>query len=512
MPHGSTSRTRRRLVAAASLIAALVLSGCVPQNTVPDATKAPATVIGDVPANLKSFYEQVVTWTKCEKDFQCASVEVPLNYADPGQGKIKLAVTRLPATGKRTGSLLINPGGPGGSGVDMVVSSGKAYFSAKIRSVYDIVGFDPRGVQRSEPIKCMDDAQMDAARQENYDINTAAGLAQAEKDSKDLAALCKANSGPNLQYVDTDSSAKDLDILRAIVGDAKLNYMGFSYGTKLGAVYAGLFPSKVGKFSLDGALDPSLDIDQVSAGQAKGFDTALRAWAANCLSTSDCPVSGTVDNALSQIRDLYAVYDKTPQQTPEHRVVTGTEFINAIAFTMYSSTLWEPLSAALKQAFAGDASGMLNLADYSNDRDSDGHYTTNISAAFTAINCLDYPMNTDITHMRTEAAALEKISPTFGPLLGYSGLSCKYWPYPAVGKTEVVHAKGAAPILVIGTTRDPATPYEWAQLMAKNLDSGVLVTWDGDGHTAYGHANACLTSAVDDYFVDGNVPANGLKC
>lgn len=512
MTLGLPSRARLRLFAAASIMAALVVSGCTPAVTVPETTKASEDVIGDVPANLRSFYEQTVTWTTCEKDFQCAKVEVPLNYADPGQGRIELAVTRLPATGKRVGSMLINPGGPGGSGVDMLVNSGKSYFSAKLRSVYDVVGFDPRGVQRSAPIKCMDDAQMDAARQENYDIKTAAGLAQAEADAKQMAELCTTNSGPDLQYVDTDSSAKDMDILRAIVGDSKLNYMGFSYGTKLGAVYAGLFPAKVGKFSLDGALDPSLTIDQVSAGQAQGFDTALRAWAANCLGTKDCPVSGSVDHALSQIRELADVYEETPQNTPDGRVVTGTEFINAVAFTMYSTSLWDPLSGALKQAFAGDASGMLALADYSNDRDSDGKYTTNTAAAFTAINCLDYQMNSDATTMRTEAESLEKTSAIFGPLLGYSAISCKSWPYPPVGKSETVHAPGAAPILVIGTTRDPATPYAWAQMLAKNLASGVLVSWDGDGHTAYGHANECLTSAVDDYFVDGKVPAAGTKC
>lgn len=435
-----------------------------------------------------------------------------MNYQDPGQDTVKLAVTRLPATGKRLGAMVVNPGGPGGSGVDMVKDGAKTYFSEKLRGAYDVVGFDPRGVQRSAGVKCLDDAQMDATRQEQFDLSKDADLARAEAEAKRQAELCAKNSGPVLEHVDTVSSAKDMDILRAVVGDKQLNYMGFSYGTKLGATYAGLFPARVGKFSLDGAMDPSLDIDQVSMGQAVGFENALRAWAKDCIGSTDCPVSGTVDQAMAQIRDLQGVYTATPQQTPEGRVVTGTEFTGALAFTMYSTDLWEPLKGALKQAFAGDASGMLSLADFSADRDSDGKYQSNTAAAFTAINCLDYTMNSDVTHMREQAVALEKAAPTFGKLLGFSGLSCKSWPFPATGKPAPIAAAGAGPILVVGTTGDPATPYSWAQALAKQLDTGVLVTWKGNGHTAYGRANECLTATVDSYFVDGKVPAAGTSC
>jgi pimeloyl-ACP methyl ester carboxylesterase len=518
MPHAPVRRRHRlrlSLTAAMAAVGALLLSSCAPAGPVPSATvisSAQASVIGDVPADLAAYYSQAVTWTSCSGGFQCATVEVPLDYAKPRGASIKLAVTRLPATGKRLGALVTNPGGPGGSGVDLVINSGKQYFSPKLRAAYDIVGFDPRGVKRSDPVKCLDDAQMDAARQESYDMATDAGLAQAEQASKAQTQLCVKNSGAILAHVDTVSSARDMDILRAVVGDPKLNYMGFSYGTKLGATYAGLFPARVGKFSLDGALDPNLDIDQVSMGQAVGFENALHAWARNCLGTKDCPVSGTVDEAVQQIRNLNAVYTKTPQQTSSGRVVTGTEFTNALAYAMYSTDLWEPLAGALKQAFAGDASGMLELADYSADRSADGKYNSNTAAAFTAINCLDYPMNSDTAHMRADAAALKKASPTFGDLLAYSGLTCKYWPQPATGKAQTIAAPGAGPILVIGTTGDPATPYPWAQALARQLDSGVLVTWKGDGHTAYGRANACLTSTVDNYFVDGKVPAPGTTC
>ena len=512
--------TRRRhrhflslpLTAAVAVLGLMLGSCSVLAPEQPTVSSADPTVVGDVPANLADFYTQAVTWTSCSGGFQCAEVEVPMDYEKPSKESIKLAVTRLKASGKRQGAMLVNPGGPGGSGVDMVQDAAQAYFSEKLRDAYDVVGFDPRGVQRSAPVKCLDAAQMDAARQQTFDPSTDAGMASLEAEAKRQSELCKDNSGPSLPFVDTVSAARDMDILRAVVGDPKLNYMGFSYGTKLGATYAGLFPERVGKFSLDGAMDPSLDIDQVSMGQAVGFEKALRAWAADCLAGSDCPVSGTVDQAMAQIRDLNDVYTATPQQTPEGRVVTGTEFGGALAFGMYSTDLWAPLTGALKQAFAGDASGMLMLADFSADRDSDGQYNSNTAAAFTAINCLDYPMNSDSAHMREQAKLLKEAAPTFGDLLAYSGLSCKFWPYEATGKPAAISAAGAGPILVVGTTGDPATPYAWSEALAKQLDSGVLVTWEGEGHTAYGRSNACLTSVVDDYFVDGKVPAEGTRC
>ncbi len=515
MPAGNVRRRHRlRLpLTAAAAVLGLMLSSCsVLAPDKPVQSSAGPEVVGEVPAELASYYTQAVTWSSCNGGFQCAKVEVPLDYAAPKKDAIKLAAIRLPASGKRLGAMLVNPGGPGASGVNMVKDGGKTYFSEKLRDAYDVVGFDPRGVQRSEPVHCLDDAQMDAARQEDFDPSTDAGMAALDAEAKRQTALCQENTGAVLGHVDTVSSARDLDILRAVAGDAKLNYMGFSYGTKLGVTYAELFPEKVGRFSLDGAMDPTLDIDQVSMGQAVGFENALRAWAADCLTGAECPVGGTVDDAMKQIRDLNTVYAANPQQTPAGRAVTGSEFTGALAFGMYSTDLWAPLAGALKQAFAGDASGMLMLADFSADRDSEGKYNSNTSAAFTAINCLDYSMNSDVAHMREQAALLKKAAPTFGELLGYSGLSCKYWPFPATGSNEAISAAGTGPILVVGTTGDPATPYEWSQALAKQLDSGVLLTWKGEGHTAYGRSNDCITSAVDDYFVDGKVPAEGTTC
>ena len=509
-------RPRVLAAAAASVAAALVLSGCTtataPPTAGPSASTADPAVIQGAPANLEPFYSQTVTWTSCEKTFLCSKVKVPMDYAHPGAASIELAVIKLAATGQRTGSLLVNPGGPGASGYDMVRDGGKSYFSAKMRGSYDIVGFDPRGVQRSAPVTCISDSARDAERQESLDLDKDADLATDEAQTKADTAACEKNSGPVLGFIDTTSSAKDMDILRAALNEKKLNYMGFSYGTKLGATYAELFPGNVGRFSLDGALDPSLSVEDITLGQAKAFEAEIHSWAEHCVKQPKCPVSGTPEEAVQQIRNLNASYVNNPQKTKDGRILTAAEFTNAVAFAMYSTDLWDLLAAALTDAFKGDSTAMMALADYAAERGPDGRYTSNTAFAFNAINCLDYPMTTDTASMRAEAQQLEQASPTFGKTLGYSGLTCKDWPYKPVDPPHKITAPGTGPILVVGTTRDPATPYAWAVSLSQQLRSGVLVTWNGDGHTAYGRANQCLTNAVDGYFVDGKVPVAGTTC
>ncbi len=518
VPRSPRTRWRPRALAAAaaSIAVALALSACTVATAEPPAgttisTPDPAVIQG-IPADLAGFYSQTVTWTSCEKTFQCAKVKVPVDYAHPKGASIELAVIKLAAKGQRTGSLLVNPGGPGASGYNMVRDGGKGYFSEKMRGAYDIVGFDPRGVQRSAPVTCIGDAARDQERQQSLNLDTDAGLAADEAQNKSDIAACEKNTGPVLAFLDTPSSAKDMDILRAALNEKKLNYMGFSYGTKLGATYAELFPKNVGRFSLDGALDPSLSIEDISMGQAKAFEAEIHSWAQNCLNHPNCPFSGTPEQAVQQIRNLNATYEGNPQKTKDGRVLTAAEFNNAVAFAMYSTDLWDLLESALTDALRGDSTAMMALADYSAERDPSGKYTSNTAFAFNAINCLDYPMTTDVTAMRADAAALEKASPTFGKTLGYSGLTCKDWPYKPVDKPHKITAAGAGPILVVGTTRDPATPYAWAVSLRNQLSSGVLVTWNGDGHTAYGRANQCLTDTVDAYFVDGKVPADRTAC
>lgn len=515
----NTVRTHRpgarkpALRAAVVILAGLLtLTACTP--VFPDATpqsQDPA-VTADAPENLKEFYTQQVSWSDCEKSMQCAKVKVPMDYANPQTQSIELSVVKLAANGTKTGSIVVNPGGPGGSGYDMVAQS-NSLFSKKLRGSYDMVGFDPRGVKRSAPVTCLSDAEQDKARQTDYDLDTDAGLAAYEAQSKADAAQCQQKTGPVLGFVDTISSAKDLDVLRAILNSPKLDYLGYSYGTKLGANYAQLFPDKVGKFVLDGALDPSLTIETLGLGQAKGFEAAILAWAANCVKSSGCPLRGTPEQAVQQIRDLNATYDATPQKTNDGRLLTGAGFNSALSLAMYSTDLWTVLQSRLGQAFKGDPNGMMELADYAADRDpNSGKYTSNTAFAFTAINCLDYQMNSDVAAMRAEAQALQTASPTFGKYLGYSAATCKNWPYASTVQPKAITAEGTGPIVVIGTTRDPATPYAWAQALRNQLAAGVLVTWNGDGHTAYGRSNACVQNAVDDYFVEGKTPQDGLTC
>ncbi|MCZ2404163.1 alpha/beta fold hydrolase [Paenarthrobacter sp. Z7-10] len=512
----SVTRHRRGILAAAAAVA-LMLSGCSPSapggaGGATVVSSPDAAVVQGTPKALATYYSQKVTWTSCEKTFQCATIKVPVDYSHPKASSIALAVIRLGSTGSKIGSLLVNPGGPGASGYDMVRDGATKIFSKTMRRSYDIVGFDPRGVKRSAPVACISDAARDKERQQSYNLDDNAELAQDEAQNRSDIAQCLKHSGPDLGFIDTESSARDMDILRAAVNDTKLNYMGFSYGTKLGATYAGLFPHKVGKFSLDGALDPSLSIEDISMGQAKGFEQEIHAWAADCLAHPKCPVSGTPEEAVQQIRDLNASYVDNPKQTQQGRLLTAGEFNNALAVAMYSTDLWDPLKSALTDAFAGDSSSMLALADYSADRDPNGTYSSNTAFAFNAVNCLDYPMTTDVAAMRADEKKLESISPTFGKTLSYSGLTCKDWPFKPVDKPHKISAEGAAPILVVGTTRDPATPYSWAVALSNQLSSGVLLTWNGDGHTAYGRSNACITKAVDSYFVDGKVPADGTTC
>lgn len=510
-------RRRAALRAGTAVAGVLVLAGCslLPSGSSssgPATGTAEAAVVGDVPAALESFYTQKVSWHPCEASFECTTVTVPMDYDHPGEQSLELALIKRPADGNAQSSVLINPGGPGGSGYDTVLQSSDAVTTKRLREHFNLVGFDPRGVKRSAPVTCLTDKQRDAHRAEDFDPDTAAGLAKAKASAKKLAAACKAKTGPKLGFVDTNSAARDMDILRAALGETKLDYLGFSYGTFLGATYAGLFPDRVGKLVLDGAIDPSLSNAEITLGQAKGFENALLAYVKDCQSGQDCPVSGTPQEGVRQIAKLIRSVQDSPMTAQDGRTVTVGLFVSGLIVPLYNSDNWPVLSRALTSAFNGDPSQMLLLADLSADREQNGHYSSNGNLAFLAINCLDYPMDAKLAAMRAEEKQLEAASPTLGHYLAYGALGCQPWPYKPVRKPAPIHAAGADPIVVIGTTGDPATPYPWAQALAKELDSGTLVTWQGQGHTAYGRSNSCVAGAVDDYFIDGTVPKDGTRC
>lgn len=524
-PSTGLRRSTRLGAASALLVVGLVLAGCTPaptkHRTSPTGNasrtlSAPAT---PVPADLTRFYSQTVQWKGCSgvaapqgETAQCGTVTVPLDWAQPAGPTIDLAVARLKAKGSDTvGSILVNPGGPGASAVDFLETAGTVV-SAEVRDEYDLVAFDPRGVQRSAPVKCYDGPQMDKLVSADFDLSTDAGVQAQEKAWADFGAACAQNTGAVLGHVDTISSAKDMDVVRSAVGDVTLDYLGYSYGTKLGATYAALFPKTVGRMVLDSALDPTLDADAVAAGQAAGFESALRAYVTDCLGGKGCPLTGDVDTAMKEIAGLLTHTHTTPLPTGTPRRLTAPLAFTGIAYPLYSQKAWPMLTQALTAAVKGDGSGLLQLADAYYDRSSDGRYTTNTTEAFTAIGCLDSRGSSDLATMRTQAAAIKQAAPTVGDFFAYSGTTCASWPVPQVTDLTDYSAKGAPPIVVIGTTNDPATPYVWAQKMASTLSSGVLLTHVGEGHGAYGLSNSCVQNAVDDYFLDGTAPKAGTRC
>ncbi|MCL1871403.1 MAG: alpha/beta hydrolase [Promicromonosporaceae bacterium] len=502
------SAPARTLVSVLTILALGLLAGCTGSGTV-SPSSAPATA--GAPSAFADLYAQSADWSSCGNGFECATVKVPLSWHDAGAGTIDLAMNRHRATGKRVGVLLVNPGGPGGSGVDYLKAAWSTY-GQQLRDAYDIVGFDPRGVGKSDPVKCFDDARKDASLAKDFTTDDA-GLRAMAAENEAWGQACKKNTGELLGNVDTQSAARDMDLIRAVLGSPKLNYLGFSYGTQLGATYAGLFPQNVGHMVLDGAIDITLDADQSALGQAGGFEQALRNYVADCQGGSGCPLTGDVDQGMQQIRQVLDHAKTDPYPTKSNRRVTQTLAFYGVAVTLYDQQSWPALTQALAEAIQqGTGNTLLYLADFYNDRNSDGTYSTNSAEAFRAVSCLDSRGTTDLAAMRADAAQIEKVAPTVGQFFAYSGLVCSNWPYPVVKQDFDIHAKGAPPIVVIGTTHDPATPYAWAQALARTLSSGRLVTYQGEGHTAYARSNDCILNAVDAFLVEGTVPKSGLTC
>lgn len=514
---GIAQRGQSAWKATAALCSLLLVTACVPLGQDdPDSEEtvsAPAEAIADVPQPLMEFYSQTIVWEPCEETFTCATIEVPMNYANPDGETLEIEAIRLAASGSDPmGSLLINPGGPGASGYDAVLNNAAGISTERLRGSYDLIGFDPRGVKRSSPVECLSDDERDKFRAEMFDLETKQGLSKARTAVANYASQCADNTGQKLEHVDTESSARDMDIIRAVAGEDKLNYLGFSYGTSLGATYAEIFPANVGRMVLDGGIDQTLTSSEIVLGQAKGFERTLHAYAKSCLEQPSCPLSGTPDEAVEQIRSLIESVEQSPMTAENGRTVTSGLFVSGLILPLYNDRNWPSLTAALEAAFKGNPSPMLHLADISATRQEDGSYSSNASAAFTSVNCLDYPMNLGLEEMRANAEQLDEASPTLGRFLAYGALTCNAWPYDAEDGPSTVDASGANPIVVVGTTGDPATPYDWSVALAEQLESGVLLSWEGQGHTAYGRSNDCIANAVDDYFIEGTVPKDGTRC
>ena len=527
---------RRRRVSAGVLAAVAgvclgVGAGVVPAAALPAAGPAPAVSSkAAVPQGLESFYSQKVEWYDCvatagvEKSadrtgFQCAKVTVPLDYSQPDGQTIEIAMKKHLATGSvRQGTLFMNPGGPGGSGVDNVGAMATTTF-AGVQKAYDIIGFDPRGVGASTAITCSTDAEAKAMEGVSPVDGAGAPVAFEKRAAvmserfKQLEADCASRTKPTelLDHVDTVSVARDLDVLRALSGDQKLNYTGFSYGTYLGATYAELFPANTGRLVLDGALDPSLSYSERRQGQALGFERALRNYVAWCQSGQSCPLTGDTDAGVKQIGDVFTSANQSPVPSSDpNRPVTGEEMKRIVGFVLYfPESSWSAVSEALGQVInEHDASAFRAMADQIAAQPQVN------AGANIGINCLDYRVEGDMATWTAQSKELERIAPRFATVTEAGDLGCQAWGHTGTQPSKALHAKGAAPILVIGTTGDPATPYEWAEALADQLDSGQLLTWEGNGHAAYtnsGHG-PCVTQAVDTYLLTGTMPKKGLTC
>jgi pimeloyl-ACP methyl ester carboxylesterase len=498
------------------LVAVLILaSACSPDQ--PAAEREPRSGSTPVPTDdvdpaLVPFYTQQLEWASCHDDYECTTLDVPLDYAVSDGEAIELAVLRRRAAGDdRIGSLVVNPGGPGASGTEYARSSP---VNDDVAERFDIIGFDPRGVGESAPIDCLDDAALDDFIETDGSPDDPAEITQLQEQASSFIAGCTERSDEMLPHVGTADVARDLDILRAALGDEVLNYRGASYGTDIGAQYAELFPDRVGRLVLDGAIDPTLTGEEFLLGQAGGAERALTAYLEACAADGDCPLGQSAAEARSTLVDLLAVIDAAPLPTDDDgRPLTQSLAVLGIVLPLYLSPDegYLLLNLALERALAGDGSALLFLADQYLKRNPDGTYDGNLNEAGPAVNCVDRSWEKDVAAIESAIAALEQTSVVFGPYLGWSGLVCAQWPVPAASPAPVT-AAGAAPILVVGTTGDLATPYEWAEALAGQLDSGVLLTYEGSGHTAYRMGSECIDDAVDAYLIDGTVPEDGLRC
>ncbi|MFE1439291.1 alpha/beta hydrolase [Streptomyces sp. NPDC058739] len=448
-------------------------------------------------------------------EWQCATMKAPLDWDDPKGDTIGLALIRAKTTGDksdRIGSLIFNFGGPGGSGVYTLPAFGPDY--ATLRTRYDLVSFDPRGVGRSAPVTCLNDQQLDSWFQQDATPDDAAERTALLDGTRDFNGACEEHSERIIPQVRTTDAARDLDLMRQVLGDDKLYYFGISYGTELGGVYAHLFPENVGRAVFDAVVDPTETSEQGSLGQAQGFQLALENYAEDCVSkVEECPVGDSVENVQDRIARLLKDLDTQPIPGAFPRELTQSAATNGIIQALYSKDLWEFLTEALDQAYGGDGQLLMVLSDSMNGRSANGEYS-NITAANIAINCSDDKARYGVDFVRARLPEFREASPLFGDALAWGMVSCTDWAVPGAAAHPDVSAPGSAPILVVGNTGDPATPYEGARRMVQALGPGVGVelTYRGQGHGAYDSGNKCVLRAVDGYLLNGKVPASGTVC
>jgi pimeloyl-ACP methyl ester carboxylesterase len=527
----------RRLILIVTLVlAAVSAAGCSgspapashassgPSSASSSARPGPAPA-SSLPSTLAQYYAQRLDWKPCDQYFECAWLYVPFDYSRPAWRRFALPVVKLPAAGpgKRIGSLVINPGGPGGSGVQYALGARTGEFTQAVLDRFDIVGFDPRGVGGSEPaVHCMTGPQLDKYFATDDMPANATQLAAVVSESKLYASQCAKNAGPLLPYAGTANSAKDMDVLRAALGDSALTYLGKSYGTDLGASYARQFPSRVRALVLDGAVDPSLSGIQLDEAQAQGFETAFGQFAAWCVTQSGCPFGKNASAAEPAVAALLAKATAHPlsSQLGNGQPADGAMLLTGIASALYVRQEWPTLKDALTEALtSGDGTVLVELANVLTERNSNGTYS-NLSDAENSVDCIDRPWPRSLSAWQQAAASAARSAPLFGASIVWGSLPCAYWQVPPAPAPAAASASASAagktaaapPILVVGDLHDPATPYAWARALSRELPSGVLLGWNGEGHTSYMEGSSCIDDAVDSYLIALKTPRSGTVC
>jgi pimeloyl-ACP methyl ester carboxylesterase len=526
-------RARTLLVAIAAAIGA-TLAACTavttghgaPASLTTTGTASPST--GRVSSTPSAPAPARITFTDCSSlfnlsavgipadrltrlQFGCGKVAVPLDYAHPNGQMISVAVIRIHDTEqtKRVGSLLVNPGGPGASGIFLAISLARDV-SNDVLDHFDVVGFDPRGVGLSSPVRCTTNAQEDALLALDVDMRTANGRAAAEQANRAFADACDARYGATLEHFNTAESARDMDQIRRAVGDSKLNYLGFSYGTELGAVYAHLFPTSIRAMVLDGAVDPATlgDVVKATDEQVSGFEQAFDQFAADCATRLDCRQLGNARAAVLALKrraDQQPIASSVPGET---RKANGAVVLYAALSALYSSDQWPDLGTALLDAQRGDAKGLFALLDDYSER-SGGQFT-NLLDVYQVVTCNDTPGDPTDAQVAAAAASWAGKYRLFGLWAAESLVQCDGWQSDRHAVPEG-SASGSPPILVVGNVHDPATPYQGTLHLASELGTGVVLTWDGQGHTSYG-SSSCIAQKVNNYLINLTVPAAKTTC
>ncbi|MET4099321.1 pimeloyl-ACP methyl ester carboxylesterase [Agrococcus sp. UYP10] len=514
-------RTRRRLAALTAVVAAtsVALTGCIIlAPPVPTLADGPGwTPTGeDVAPELEGYFAQDVDWQQCDENW-CGTVRAPLDWFAVGEESIDVAVTVAPATGERLGAILYNPGGPGASGVEYVQQYADYLLRPEVREHYDLVGFDPRGVGASTPISCYDDPQElydwlweipDGPRPEPLSDED---LEQQLADAQWFGDSCLEHSGELLGKIGTEQVASDLDLVRSLLGEERLNYLGVSYGTLIGSTYADLFPENVGRMVLDAAVAPDSTDFEGTLYQAAGFELAYGNFVTDCLQQDDCPFVGSKEDALQQTRDLLDRLDAQPIPVADGRELGSSALFTAMAANLYADAQWSTLRSVLTDVLSGSGESAFAEADAYYGVNPDGTFADNSLETLIAVNCLDYPAVTDFDEVRANAEQILAAAPTLGP--DFVGLgSCAAWPVEATREPHEITAPGAEPIIVIGGVNDPATPYQQAVDLAAMLESGVLISVEAEGHGQYFTGNECVDQPVNRYFLEGIAPTAQIDC